>query len=223
VNDGFSAVTVVSRFGRLDLNRQVLSHKQELGPTHVMPGNQALPPHNGVIITRGLQELVCLFSLDLPFEAAQRLMAWHVQDESLLCSNTFRCLVKTHGQIIRQAEVAEVEALLTQEQWVERKPHLVPLRQPRCQASWPVEMKEAVALALAAEQALPPQGVSLADWERVLEARRTELLEPEDLRRLGPKITEEQILACIDEVLTRQPQKRRFWELRTAYVATTEG
>ena len=214
---------IVSRFGRLDLNRQVLSHKQELGTTHVMPGNQALPAHNGVIITRGLQELVCLFSLDLPFDAAQRLMAWHVQDEALLCSNTYRALVKTHGQIIRQAEATEVEALLAQDQWSEVKPHLVPLTEPRRQASWPAEMKEAVALALVAEQVLPPEGVSLADWERILEVRGSELREPEDLRRLGPKIMEDQILACVDEVLTRQPQKRRFWELRTAYVATTEG
>jgi hypothetical protein len=223
VNDGVSAVTVVSRFGRLTLNRQVLSHKQAEGPTHVMPGNQALPPHNGVIITRGVQELVCLFSLDLPFESAQRLMAWHVQDENLLCSNTFRSLVKTHGQVIRQAEVAEVEALLAQDQWSDRKPHLVPLTQPRRQANWPTELRDAFASALEAEQALPPQGVSLADWERVLEARRRELLEPEELRRLGPKISEGQVMACVDEVLTRQPKRRCFWELRTAYVATTEG
>jgi len=222
-SDGFAAVKVVSRFGHLELNRQVLSHKQGLETKHVMPGNQALPPHNGMIITRGLQELVCLFSLDLPFDTAERLMAWHVQDEALLCSNTYRSLVKTHGQIIRRAEAAEVETLLAQNQWSEVEVQLVPLTKPRRQASWPAEMKEAVALALAAEQVTPPKSVSLADWERVLEARRSELLEPESLRRLGPTITEDQILACVDEVLTRQPQKRHFWELRTAYVATTEG
>ena len=110
---------VVSRFGHLALNRQVLSHKQGVETKHVMPGNQVLPPHNGVIITRGLQELVCLFSLDLPFDTAERLMAWHVQGETLLCSNTYRSLVKTHGQIIRRAEAAEVEALLAQDQWSE--------------------------------------------------------------------------------------------------------
>lgn len=214
---------VVSRFGRLELNRQVLSHKQGLETKHVMPGNQALPEHNGVIITRGLQELVCLFSLDLPFDAAERLMGWHVQDEALLCSNTYRTLVRTHGQLIRQAEAMEVEALLAQDQWSEGTPHLVPLTEARRQASWPVEMNEAIAQALSAEQVTPPQGVALADWERVLESRRREGLNPEDLRRLGPKIAENQILACVDEVLTRQPQRRRFWELRTAYVATPAG
>jgi hypothetical protein len=71
-----------------------------------MPGNQALPAHNGVIITRGLQELVCMFSLDLPFDAMNRLLAWHVQDEALMSSTTYRSLVRTHGQIIRQAEAA---------------------------------------------------------------------------------------------------------------------
>ena len=53
-SDGHSAVTVVSRFGRLELNRQVLNHRQSHVTGHVMPGNQALPTHNGVIITRGV-------------------------------------------------------------------------------------------------------------------------------------------------------------------------
>ncbi len=45
----------------------------------------------------------------------------------------------------------------------------------------------------------------------------------EDLRRLGPHLRADQVLACLDEVLTRKPERRTFWELRTAYVATVDG
>ncbi len=42
--------------------------------THVIPGNAALPPHNGIIITRGLQEWACLLPQDLPFVSVARLL-----------------------------------------------------------------------------------------------------------------------------------------------------
>lgn len=223
MGDGHSDVNVISRFGRLELKRQVLSHRQGPETKHTMPGNQALPAHNGLIVTRGLQELVCLFSLELPFATAERLLAWHIQEESLLSSTTNRTLIKTHGQIIRQAEAAEVEALLAQDEWSGLRPQLVTSTASRRQASWPAQMQETVAHALAAGQVTAPEGVSLEDWERVIENRRTELPDVEDLRRLGPRLKEDQVLACVDEVLTRKPEKRTFWELRTAYVATLDG
>jgi hypothetical protein len=223
VGDGHSAVKVISRFGRLELKRQVLSHSQGQETKHTMPGNQALPVHNGLIVSRGVQEMVCLFSLDLPFATVERLLSWHIQEESLLSSTTNRTLIRAHGQIIRQAEAAEVEALLAQDEWSGLRPQLVASNAPRRQASWPAEMQETVAQALAVGQVTPPQGVSLEDWERVIANRRTELPDVENLRRLGPQLKADQVMACVDEVLTRKPEKRSFWELRTAYVATVDG
>lgn len=63
-----------------------------------------------------------------------------------------------------------------------------------------------------------------ADWERVLATRSAEqTTSNQDLRRLGPELPADQVLTVVDEVLTRKPEKRRFWQLRTARVATNEG
>ena len=58
--DGHEPLTVVSRFGRLHLPRQVLCHRDTA--THVLPANAVLPAHEGVVITRGLQEWACLLA-----------------------------------------------------------------------------------------------------------------------------------------------------------------
>jgi hypothetical protein len=106
----------------------------------------------------------------------------------------------------------------------ELKPVLVATHQPRYRAGWPEALNTAVDTALAEENPLPPQGVSPADWERVLTARRQEkALSAQALRHLGPEVKPDQVIASTDEVLTRKPQKRRFWELRTARVATAQG
>ncbi len=62
--DGHEAVTVASRFGILTLSRQVCQH----GPAqpHVLPGNAMLPPHHGIIITRGLHLLGLLTAAGTP-------------------------------------------------------------------------------------------------------------------------------------------------------------
>ena len=104
--DGHAPVTVASRFGTLTLSRQVCSHPQTR--THVMPGNAALPPHHGMIITRGLQEWACLLPQELPFAAVARLLGWQTHDADVLSDTTVRSLVRTHGRVIRQAEQAEV-------------------------------------------------------------------------------------------------------------------
>jgi len=71
---------------------------------------------------------------------------------------------------------------------------------------------------------VPPDGVSWADWDRVLAARRAQNTLPvEDLRHLGPELEADQVLVTVDEVLTRKPEPHRFWELRTARVVTAEG
>jgi hypothetical protein len=53
--DGHEMVTVASRFGTLMLSRQVCQHLET--HTHVLPSNAILPPHKGMIITRGLPVL----------------------------------------------------------------------------------------------------------------------------------------------------------------------
>ena len=77
---------------------------------------------------------------------------------------------------------------------------------------------------LAHEQLRPPDGVSWADWERVLAARRAEVASPiEDLRHLGPELETEQVLLTVDEVLTRRQALGEFLELRTARIMTEHG
>jgi len=132
--------------------------------------------------------------------------------------------VRTHGQIIRQAEQAEVTALATQDDLATLDLTLVPHGQRRRRAGWPEELNAAVAAALARDQIQPPDGVSWADWDRVLAARRADVHCPiEDLRHLGPKLAPEQVLLTVDEVLTRQPQAGHFLELRTARLVTEHG
>ena len=71
-----------------------------------------------------------------------------------------------------------------------------------------------------AEQSRPPEGVSWADWERVLAARSAEATRPvEALRHLGPEVEADQVLLTMDEVLTRKADGGRFLELRTARVS----
>jgi hypothetical protein len=66
--------------------------------------------------------------------------------------------------------------------------------------------------------------VTWADWERVLQVRRQEATRPiEDLRTLGPQVGADEVLLTADEVLTRTPQQRHFWELRTARLVTPTG
>ena len=76
--------------------------------------------------------------------------------------------------------------------------------------------------ALTEPDPLPPAGVSASDWERVLQARREET-EIERLRRLGPEVQPDGIVASTDEVGVRRPEKRRWLEIRTACVRTATG
>src|ERR687894_216940 len=111
--DGHEPVTVASRFGTLTLSRQVCSHPQT--QTHVIPANTVLPLHKGIIITRGLQEWACLLPQELPFASVARLLGWQTQDEDVLSDTTIRSLVRAHGQLIRQAEHAEVQRLASRD------------------------------------------------------------------------------------------------------------
>jgi len=77
---------------------------------------------------------------------------------------------------------------------------------------------------LAQPEPKPPAGITASDWERVIQARQAETNAPaEDLRRLGPQVQPGEVIASVDEVVVRRPEKRRFLELGTAYVRTAEG
>jgi len=220
--DGQEAVTVTSRFGLLHLSRQVCVDLRT--QSHTLPGNAVLPLHGGMLITRGLQELACLLPQELSFELAARLLGWQTHEEKVLCATTIRSLVRTHGQIIRQAEQAEVAALAQRDDLATLRPQLAPLTAPRRRAGWPKELSAAVEGALAAGAERPPQGIRQADWDRVLDARRQEdALTLEHLRHLGPTLEPDQVLLTIDAVLTRTPQAHQFGEIRTARITTAEG
>src|SRR5947209_4004232 len=135
--DGHDPIKVASRLGILHLPRQVLERQD--GGGHVLPGNDLLPDHQGMVITRCLREWACLLPLDLGFETAQRLLGWLTHDEAIVCTSEVRCLVRQHGQEIRAAEAAEVEHLLAHPERLARaRAHLVPTV-PRCKAAWPKE------------------------------------------------------------------------------------
>lgn len=220
--DGFADVKVASRLGILHLPRQVCYHPAT--GTHTLPGNALLPVHNGMIITRPLQEWACLLAQDLPFETVARLLGWQTQTPAVLSSTEVRQLVRTHGQVVRQAEADEVQTLLAQADLTGLQPQLVPVAAARRPATWPAALNAAVAMAVAAEAPQPPAGVSAGDWARVLAARRAEpTLTLAHLVRLGPTVQPNQVVVALDEVKVRQPTPGAWWELRTARIATAQG
>jgi hypothetical protein len=105
-------------------------------------------------------------SQELPFASVARLLGWQTRDAEILSDTTIRSLVRMHGQVIRQAELAEVTELASRDDLANLALRLVPHEQPRRRAGWPNELNAAVEGALASEQVCPPDGVSWADWER---------------------------------------------------------
>jgi hypothetical protein len=219
--DGHERLKVACRLGIVYLPRQVC-YNEELGG-HEMPGNGVLPAHNGMVITRNLQEWACLLPTDLPFTSVQRLLAWQTQCEEMICATEVRCLVRTHGRVIRQAEAAEVAELLKREDLSELRAELVPARDIRRPAAWPEGLTVAVEMALETEDPQPPEGIRACDWERVLATRREERADIARLRRLGPEVQPGQIVAATDDVEVRRPERRGKLYIRTARVATRAG
>ena len=222
MRDGHEPLTVASRFGTLDLSRQVCVHPAT--QQHVVPANAVLPPHHGILITRGLQEWACLLPQELPFASVARLLGWQTQDADILSDTTIRSLIRTHGQLIRRAEQTDVAALATRDDLATLDLQVLPHDQPRRRAGWPAERNAAVDAALAAAQACPPLGVSWADGERVVAARREEgSWSVEELRHLGPALEPEQVLLTVDEGLTPRCKDGRCSELRPARVTPPRG
>lgn len=158
-------------------------------------------------------------------QAKARLLGWQAQEEQVLSPTTLRTLVRRHGALVRATE-QEVVAAPAHRAGNNDTPmlSLVPHARPCRRAGWPAALTSAVEAALAHEHPCPPQGITWADWARVLEARRTHPARAAaDLRFLGPAMDEHQVLVALDEVLTRAPMRREFIELRTAYIATQDG
>src|SRR5215212_6011146 len=135
--DGHDPIKVASRLGILHLPRQVL---QDEHGAHVLPSNDLLPAHGGMVITRCLREWACLLPLDVGFAVTQRLLGWMTHEPAILSTTEIRCLVRQHGQEIRAAEACEVDELLAHPQRLARaRPRLVSVGEPRRKAAWPQE------------------------------------------------------------------------------------
>jgi len=178
-----------------------------------------------MITTRGLQEWACLLPQELPFSTARRLLGWVAKEPAVLSQTQLRTLVREHGGEIRQAEAAEVSELSASGDLSEKTPKLLPLDTPRRHPAWPGELHGAVQQALAEESATPPEGISQNDWDRVIAYQKQvrDEVEVSDLASLGPKVDDSQVVASVDGIQVRRPQKRRFHELRTAKVVTAKG
>lgn len=165
-----------------------------------------------------------MLSQNLPFPTVERLLGWKCDQTDILCDSTVRNLVRQHGQILRETEIAAAKALLQQSSAISGEPLLTTCEVPRRRAGWPAELNLAVVEAVQAGSSRPPKGVSSADWERVLHAceedRNTDI---EILRHLGPQPQPEEVVASVDEVLVRKPTCHQFWQLRTARIRTCAG
>lgn len=222
VGDGYDTLKVVSRLGVVQLPRQVCYSPG--AAEHCLPGNAGLPEHAGPVTTRGLQEWACLLPQDLPFVTAERLLGWMTHDPASPSATQVRRLVCQHGQIIRAAEQAEVEKLLQRPNLAGLTAQLREVGAPRRPAAWAAELNQAVETALAQPDPAPPAGITAPDWERVVAVRRAEpAVHAEQLRRLGPVVPPGAVVASVDEVEVRRPEKRRFLEWGTAYVRTAQG
>jgi hypothetical protein len=172
-----------------------------------------------------LQEWACLLPQNLPFAGVARLLGWQCGQAEVLSDTHVRHLVAAHGQILRQAELAQAQAILeTPPSQISERALLVACATPRRRPGWPAAMNQAVAEALQAGPSRPPKGVSTSDWERVCQACESEGgIDVEDLRHLGPEPSAEEVVASVDEILVRKPTCHQFWQLRTARIRTRQG
>ena len=198
MRDGKKPIKVYGRSGVVRLDRQVLYDKEK--QEHSMPGNRFLPSHQGVIVTRRLQEEACLLATDIPFDAVERLLGWKTGAKSI-SSNTVRHVVQEHGARIATELLQEAQALLQEGESEGKRLRLTPHGKVRRRPGWPQALNEAVEQALQAEEPVTPKGLSPADWERVLAARREEKINIEELRQLGPLAREDEGIVTLDGVL----------------------
>ena len=181
LGDGYEPLKVASRFGIVYLPRQICYRPGE--DRHILPGNAGLPEHSGQVTTQGLQEWVCLLPQDMSFGTAERLLGWMTQDDETMSETQIRRWVCRHGQLIREAEQIEVEELEQRVNLDGLQAQLRAVEEPRRPITWTAELNQAVETALTQPDPQPPQGISSTDWERVMEARRTEPTQDVDTLR----------------------------------------
>jgi hypothetical protein len=211
IEDGHNTLKVASRMGVVYLPRQVCYLPRS--EKHSMPGNAGLPEHAGQVTTRGL-----------PFGTAGRLLGWVAHEPEIVAETQLRRWVGRHGLLIREAEKAEVEKLEQLPNLEGLQAQLHPSKKIRRPAAWAKELNEAIEMALAQPDATPPKGVTSSDWEQVMQVRREEpTRKAEELRHLGPEVRPGEVIASVDEIVVRRPEKRSFLELGTACVRTTSG
>ncbi|MBF0181705.1 MAG: hypothetical protein HQM03_16930, partial [Magnetococcales bacterium] len=205
--DGFDFVKVATRFGIVRLARQVCENCKN--DYHILPGNEGLPTHRGQITTRGLQEWICLLPQDVSFATSQRLLGWLTGDPETVSETQIRRCVAFHGQLIRDAERAEVNALLALESLDGLQAQMASAKEIRHPAAWDLARDDAIKIAINQQNSSRPEGVSSGDWERVLKARSNEQ-EQQKLRRLGPEVRPGEVVAGTDDVCVRRPESRSW-------------
>lgn len=190
----------------VNLERQVLECKT--CGEHFIPMNALLPEHNGMVITKGLQEMACLFSLFSSYEGAARLLGQLSHDSDVLCAREVENLVNQHGANVRQQEVEKAEAM---ESAPDVKPETVFQQlkdmSPSRRKVWPEEVQEAVNRILERPEIEEvPFDLPKRDWDRILEYVRgswnsTEELDPFLLANLGPKPQEGEVVLFADGIV----------------------
>jgi hypothetical protein len=122
-----------------------------------------------------------------------------------------RHLLEEQWRLICRSEQAEVEALEQLASLEGLKAQLSAAGEPRRPAAWVAELNQAIEEALEQPTPQPPPGVSATDWERVVRAHQANpMLSAGELRRLGPQVQPDEVVASVDEIAVRRPEKRRF-------------
>lgn len=231
--DGIREVRVVTRAGVLRLARQLCYDRRQ--GEHCFPGNAALPPHHGEIFTRGAEQLACLLAPQFSSGITAQLFGYLVREEKAISARHVGDLAREHGQRIRTQAAEAVGKILAAGPTEPVAPlRLQPWHEPRRDRAWRESLDAVVKQALARGEWRPPQGISVAAWERVHEycrplADAAGELDPEDLppldelARLGPKIPAGEVVLSLDDVLVRAREKKQHHQVMTAHVATAEG
>lgn len=222
--DGKKELTVASVVGRIYPRRQVCACST--CSQDFMPVNQLLPEHHNIVITRGLQELTCLFALQPSYGRAHDYVIRMTQDPTVLSEREVQEIILTHGQAIRQLEDAQAESVLHKDE-VEGEPVLVASQAPRRRSDWTEQVGREVETALhtgVLDKA--PEGVSDRDWERIVAQTQDQQDENHTLKSLaclGPRLRPNEMLVALDGIVVRGRRKNSRIELRVGRVATVTG
>lgn len=211
--------------GRITLSRQVCTcHRCG---RDFLPLNRVLPQHQGVLLTRGLQELACLVALGAPYAPTAEVLRRVTHDPAVLSPRQVEDVVGDHGQQIRAHETAQAQDVLTRPGSPAQPTVLLPLSPPRRDAAWPEAVARAVEAALNAQAwETCPEGVAPADWARIVQRVRSQPQVPlplQQVARLGPQLQPDEVLLTLDGILLGGRSQGSRLEVRIARLATISG